>query len=320
MVGVIRPWFVLVSILAVSSTALAAPTKEEIAKATELKKKGDDQSHNSQFKDAIASYDASFAIVPDPAIHYNKARALQQLGEFPEALAEMHEFEKAAPPALKAKVPLAKLLEEIEHNIATVTIQCEVAGATVVINDKDVGTTPISTPIQVKSGDASIIVKADGYVAYTSARDLPGGETTNVEVKLVPAAKPTPTPEPVPDNTPPPQKDTSGPPSRSWRMITITSGAVGLASLGTGLVFFGLAMGDKSTVDAHCPMKACDAQGRSALNDAQTFATVSTVFVVVGAVGLAAAATTFLVTPKKSDVQARLQLGPGYVGLGGTFR
>ena len=66
-------------------------------------------------------------------------------------------------------------------------------------------------------------------------------------------------------------------------------------------------------------MKVCDPDGRKSLDEAQTFATASTVLVVVGVIGLATAATTLILSPKKAPVQAKLFVGPAFGGVGGTF-
>lgn len=319
MTGVRHASIALCLILSAAS-AWAEPSKEERARAAELKKKGDELVHASQFREALEAYDASYAIVQDPAILYNRGRALQNLGEFVQALEALETFMQSAPPELKAKVPnLPSTMEDIAHHIATLEIQCSVEGATVTINGKTVGTTPLSSPVKVNAGDVSVEVKADGYLPFQVDRDVPGGETTTIEANLKQVVKSAPVPEPEPDTTPPPPETPAGS-SRGWRTVTIASGAVGLASLTTGMIFFGLALSDKGTVDAHCPMKACDRTGRAALDEAQTFATVSTIFVITGAIGLATAATTFIITPKGAPVQAALRLEPGFAVLGGVFR
>src|SRR5437660_6680255 len=92
-------------VLALSAPVFAQPTKVDEAKATELKKQGDELVHASKFKDALDKYDASFALVPNPAIHYNRARALQSLEDWSGALDAFDKFVATAPPELRAKVP-----------------------------------------------------------------------------------------------------------------------------------------------------------------------------------------------------------------------
>jgi hypothetical protein len=168
------------------------------------------------------------------------------------------------------------------------------------------------------AGDAAIEVTAAGYKPFHKSATLAGGETTTIDLALE-KDEPAKVEAPLPAEHDTKVDEAPSRMSSGSKAVMFTAGGVGIASLVTGMVFFGLALSDKSDADAHCPNKACDPTGRASLDEAQTFATVSTVFVVVGALGLAAAATTFIVTPRHAPVQARLFVGPGYWTLGGTF-
>jgi len=313
-------------VLALSAPVLAQPADK---RAAELKKQGDALVHASKFREALQKYDESFAIDPNPAIHYNRGRALQGLQDFPAALDELERFVATAPPDLKSKVPnLDKTMAEIASHVATLVVRCEVAGANVTIGDKSAGTTPM-LPLRTVPGDVTITVTAPGYVVFTENRTLAGGETTTVEAKLRKAATepvasnaPEPTPcdaEATPKPEAPPPVARGGGGGSAVKTLAWVSGGVGIAALGTGMVLFGLSLADKSNADPHCQNKICDATGRQSINEAWTFADVSTVLVVVGAVALAVSLTSFIVTPKSSPVQARLLLGPGAAGIGGSF-
>jgi hypothetical protein len=299
----------------------AQATKADEAHATELKKQGDELVHASKFREALQAYDDSFALVANPAIQYNRGRALQSLEDFPAALDALEKFVATAPPELRVKVPnLDKTMAEIATHVATLVITCAVDGATVTVGDKSIGRTPVA-PFRTAAGDAAISVTAPGYAPFTETAALAGGASTPVNVELKKLSNETPTlqvEEPPPDAPPvtpkPPPSSGSG-----WRTSGFVFGGLGIASLGTGMVFLGLALSDKSAADPHCPNKVCDATGWQSLNQAQTFATVSSVLVIVGAVALAVSVTSFIVTPKSSPVQAGLFLGPGSAALGGTF-
>lgn len=311
----------VVALALLPGAVFAAPTNADKARAAELKKKGDELVHAGQYREALPLYEESFSLVPDPALHYNRGSALEKVGDFPAALDALEKFADTAPPALKARVPnLEGRMKEIAQKIATVVIRCSVEGASVTIRGHAEGNTPLPNPVRTSAGDATIDVAAPGYAPFHKEVTLAGGETIAIEAELV-KEQPAPPPRPpVEDTTPPPPPDTGAGGGGAWKTVGFLSGGVGLASLGVGIAFFGLGMGDKGTVDAHCPNKACDAVGRAALNEAQTFATVSTVFVVVGAVGLAGGLGSLLLSPKSASTQARLWIGPGGLGVGGTFR
>jgi hypothetical protein len=300
--------------MASSPACAEGPSKADAARAAELKKQGDELVHTSHFREALEAYEGSYALVPDPAILYNRGRALQQLGDFPAALEMLEKFAAGAPAELKARVPnLAKMIGDIGAQVATVVINCPVEGAMVMVRGKSVGTTPLASPIRVSVGEASIDVMAPGYAPFRRDAQLQAGSTT-VDIALE-KQKDAPTvattkapPAEVPPTEPPndePPRTSSG---RGWKIAAFGAGAVGIAGVATG------------DADAQCPNKVCVPAGRAALNDAQTFASVSTALVIVGAVGIAASVTLFVVSPRSAPAtQARLILSPGFSGIGGTW-
>jgi hypothetical protein len=317
-------------VLALSVPVFAQPTKVDEAKAAELKKQGDELVHASKFKDALEKYDASFALVPNPAIHYNRARALQSLEDWGGALDAFDKFTATAPAELRAKVPnLDKMIAEVRQHIATLVIKCDVPGATILVGEKSAGTVPVQ-PFRTAPGDVTITASAPGYITGKQEVTLMPGETATIDVPLKKAATEpvaTNTKEPTPFETPPqPQPEKEKPVvveshGSGWKTLAWVSGGVGIASLGTGLAFFGLSLSDKGNADPHCPNKVCDATGRQTINEAWTFADVSTVLVVTGAVALALSVTSFIIAPKSSakGAEARIFIGPGAIRIGGTF-
>ncbi len=313
-------------LLALGAPVFAEPTKADQARAAELKKEGDALVHASKFKEALEKYDASFGIVPNPAIHYNRGRALQNLGDYPAALDALDQFVATAPPDLRSKVPnLDKTMAEIAAHVATLVVRCEVPGASVSVRGKTLGTTPLK-PFRTTPGDVSIEVTAPGYVVFTQDTSLTPGETTTVTAQLhkVAAEQAPNSPEPTPFDaekpaSPPPAAEHPSTKPNGWKMLGWTAGGVGVATLAVGGVFFGLSLADKSSADPHCPNKVCDPIGRQSINEAWTFADVSTVLVGVGVVALALSVTFFIIAPKTVPVQAGLLVGPGSVGIGGSF-
>ena len=324
-------------ILSLSVPVFAQPTKAEEAKAAELKKQGDDLVHASKFKEALEKYDASFAIVPNPAIQYNRGNALKNLQDWPGALDAFDKFVATAPPELKSKVPnLDKTMAEVKEHVATLVVKCNVPGATILIGEKNIGTTPNVQPFRTTPGDMTITASAPGYITAKQDVTLMPGETATIEVPLKKAASEpvaTNTKEPTPFDNPPPQQPevTKDKPVEShggsgWKTVAWVSGGLGIATLGTGLAFFGLSLSDKSSADSnHCVNKVCDATGRQQINEAWTFADVSTVLVVSGAVLLALSVTSFIIAPRRQDsaaspkAEARIFIGPGSAFIGGTF-
>lgn len=170
-----------------SALAQAAPPAADPAdRARELKTRGDAAMDSGRPADAIAAYSEAYALSADPALLYNRGRALQALTEYPRALEELERFEKEAPPELKARVPkLAELVAELRGKVTTLSVQCTTPGARLLLRDRALGACPLAGPVRVNAGPATLEVTAEGYFPWKREVALPGGGATSVDVALV---------------------------------------------------------------------------------------------------------------------------------------
>ncbi len=170
-------------------TALAPPAyaqdADQSARAAEIKKRGDDAMDTGRPADALAAYVEAYTLVREPALLYNKGRALQALGEYPQALEELAAFERTAPPELKARVPgLAKTIAELRARVTTVSLACDTPGARVRFRDRSLGTCPLPPTLVVVSGRGMLEVTAEGHFPYLREIDLPPGGVASLDVRL----------------------------------------------------------------------------------------------------------------------------------------
>ena len=154
-------------------------------RASELKRQGDAHVAALRYTDAIAAYDASYAIVPNPAVLFNKGRALMALGMYPEALDAFERFGQGASAELRAKVPgLEGIVTELRAKVVALTVQSNARGARIVLRGREIGVTPLDKPVRVAAGHATIELTADGYFPSRREVDLPGGGAAVVDVAL----------------------------------------------------------------------------------------------------------------------------------------
>lgn len=303
-------WIVL-ALMAITLDA-RAQSATDLARAAQLKEQGDALVHSLHYREALSSYDAAFAISHDPAILYNRARALDALGETPEALDAFEAFVRVAPPELKAKVPkLQELVAATRERVATIVIRCPVAGATVFVRNRREGMTPLATPLRFSTGSALLEVQAAGYRPFRRTLTLTPGEPITIDVPLEaePAAMPA---------VPAPAEAHGG---NGWKWGAYSTGALGIVGIGLGATFGVLAIGRQIGADATCPGKVCEPAGSLLISEARTFATISTVSFIVGGVGLATSLLFFLWKPGSTRTEARLEpmLGPLFAGVRGSF-
>ena len=164
-------------------TLSASPARAD--EAADLKAKGDAALVGGNAADALVSYRDAYAKNHDPALLYNMGRAQQILGDIPAAVDAYEEFDRAATPELRARVPgLVGLLKDLRGKVGQVVVSCNVEGATVSMKGRPIGKTPLSTTTRVLAGKTTVEVTKDGYFPYKTELDLQGGALSSVTAKL----------------------------------------------------------------------------------------------------------------------------------------
>jgi hypothetical protein len=184
-----RPTCLVLAIaLATAPTGVArADAPERDPRVVELKKKGDALLDTKNYAEALTAYDEAYAIVPTATLLYNRGRALQFLGRFPEALDAIERFSTEAPAELRERVPgLQRLLAELRARIGALVVTSNVTGARVLVNEKQIGVTPFAAPVRVAAGHLSVEVFAEGYFPLRRELDLPGAASRTIDFTLVP--------------------------------------------------------------------------------------------------------------------------------------
>lgn len=175
-----------VGALTTSAAAQTEPSTDAARqRAAALKEQGNQAMDALKYDDALKDYQQAYEAFPDPSVIYNEARAYQARGEYPAALAAALRFNELASPELKARVPgLAKFVQEVQAQVATVDIQCNVAGSRILIRQTQVGMTPLAGPIKINAGHPLVEVIAEGYLPFHQEVDLRGGVTTPLHIEL----------------------------------------------------------------------------------------------------------------------------------------
>ncbi len=155
--------------------------------AVRLKKEGDALLDQGRPIDALALYQKAYELSSDPALLYNAGRALESIGDYAEALDKLEQFERDAPPALRARVPgLRDLLVDLKSRIATIIVTSNAEGARVLLRDKTAGSIQGELRIRTRAGSASVEVGAEGFMAFHKQVELPAGTITRIHAELLP--------------------------------------------------------------------------------------------------------------------------------------
>ncbi len=129
--------------------------KEAAAKeqARVLLKQGAQYYEQGAFADALDRFERAYAVFPSPKLFFNIGQANRELGRAAAAVTAFNRFLAQAPevsPALAAEAK--RSLEELGPTVGKLLIACSVAGATILVDGRIVGRSPLPDFVFVSPG------------------------------------------------------------------------------------------------------------------------------------------------------------------------
>ncbi len=173
-------WWVS-SAFAQSTTVLSGGSPEAlIAEGLEFRQQGRDA-------EALERFEAAYRLSKSPRAQAQIALAHQALGHWvraeQELLAALHA--EADPWIRRHREPLERSLEAIRKHIGSLELVCNVPGASVRINGRDRGRTPLA-PLRASTGSIVVNVSATGYFPITRTVTIAAGAQAREEFVLTP--------------------------------------------------------------------------------------------------------------------------------------
>jgi hypothetical protein len=179
-------------LLAVALAVLAyapAAAADEANDPASVKASADAMMDSRRYAEAAHLYGRLYELSADPVALYNEGRALEALGEYPEAVERLERFRDVAPPALRSKTKgLDDHIEDLRSRVATLVVVTSVRGARLLVRGKDAGAIEGTLETRVRAGTATIEVTAAGYEPYKRELDLRAKSTERIDVELTPRA------------------------------------------------------------------------------------------------------------------------------------
>ncbi len=283
------------------------------------------------FEAALVEMQRAYELAPTYKILYNLGLVHRQLNDFAAALRAFRQYltEGGAkiPPPRKAEVE--RHIKELEPRVATATIEVDVSGAEITVDDLAVGTSPLADPVLLNVGKRKISAKIPGKPAATRVIVVAGGDSVTVKLEVA-EAKPSPA-TPVATTSPTTSGTTSTKPTgptKAREVPWVAWGITGALAAGAGVMGF---LAYRSSSDLS-DQRATPGASRDDLDAAQsrtrTFALVTDVLL-VGTV-VAAGVSTWLTlrtpspssdtaTSSTSSVKVQVGLGLGSFSLAGSF-
>ena len=304
---------ILLSMSILVATARAEPAEPDPARKAEARahlKRGAELIDAEDLPGALAQFEAAYRLVPTPAIFHNFGVVYQGLGKKAAALDAFQRFldeADKAPPA--AREHAQRAVEALRGEVAELQVECDVAGATILVDGQKVGETPQGKALHLDPGSHRLSVEKVGLAAHAQALQAAAGQRLTVPARL------SPPPAPVAQVSEP----TPSPAARSWQRPAAWT-ATAAATVATGVFATFLVVRHsrvKAFNDAHCGTGDTNQGGgscpglRARADDASKWAVASG----LTAGALAAGAAVFFLTLPETKTAVSLDPSPSYLGL-----
>lgn len=324
------------AIVLLPATALAEPTKEQIAEARTHFNKGIELYEDGDYEAALIELQRAYDTAPAYKILYSMGLVQRQLNDYAGSLRSFKKFLDDGGKKIDAKrrSEVEREINKLQGRVAQVKLTTNVEGAEVTVDDNDVGKTPLSEPLLVNMGKRRISASKSGYATASRLIRVGGGDTIDLQLELkksgstdtAPAppsepGKPAEPAEPAQPDEPAPTDTASGG-GFPWLPWAIT----GVLAVGTGVVGV-MALSAESDL-------ASEREGvtsRDKLDDAESkMRTLALVTDVLLAATVISAGVSLYITLGSSDSEpadkeqgrarpVQLGIGPGSVQLRGSF-
>lgn len=283
----------------VAATAFAgapAAAAPERTRADKIYLEGRAAFDRGDYEKACPAFLAYFEADPSPAALFTLAECEARWGKPARALTHFETFVRISADAPASPVQEQRARMAYEH-IAKLSalvgkvlpvVGPGVDGSAAIRLDGELVATPVTYPIVVEPGEHVLELSTGSGAHFEKRFTIAAGESRRIE--LDGAEAPTPPP-------PPPSRERG----REIGLPVFAAGGVAGAGILVGSIFGALAWGQRSTIDAHCPGRVCDDEGRSSVDRGQGFATVSTIGFAIGLVGAAAAAVLYFTAPRSGS-------------------
>lgn len=139
------------------------------------------------YLEALSAFEQAYGAFPSPRLHFNIAQTLHELGRPLEALRHYEDFLAGVKEdEMPSQWKLAnERIFELQSKISPLTIQCNVAGATVSIDGVASGTTPIAAAVRLLPGRHIVLIDKPGYERRVVELELDPGDPHTERVELL---------------------------------------------------------------------------------------------------------------------------------------
>lgn len=189
-----------------------------------------DFSRDGDFRAALIEFRRAYDLAPNYRVLYNIGQTALELQEYAQSLDAFERYlaEGGAEVPAARRTQVETEVKRLSTRVSSVTINVNLPDASILVDDVVIGTSPLDHPLRVGAGRHKFSASTADIAPVSRVLDLPGGETTTVDLELLPPQAGT---ERIVIQPPPQQ----APPSKTplWIGIGVTSAfAIGTAVVG----------------------------------------------------------------------------------------
>lgn len=254
---------------------------------------------------ARVEFERAYELAPSYRILYNIGLCYKKTNDYVEALRAFERYLSDGGDEVPEdrRVAVNKEIRDLRPNIANITVTTNVPGATITVDDVQVGQTPIPNKLLINPGRRKISATKPGMFPATKSVVLAGSDAELVSLELVEIPKAQIT-----------EKRETGPaPYIAW-------GITGALAVGAGVTGFLALKADSDQDETRNRQGATRAEIDDAQSKTRTFSIVADVLTASAIVAGGISLYLTLHKPEKStSTQAGAKLTPGGISLVGRF-
>lgn len=173
--------YVVISLTIFCSSAGAQGADVELAKAHF--RTGEIYYERGRYHDAAREFEEAYRLSQRADLLYNMGKSYDGAGDHARALGAYRRF-VAAVPSSPDREKVKQRLAALERLVGRVTVNANVAQATVEIDGAAIGQTPLAEPVEVNPGAHQVVVSREGFRTFRGSLTAASGQLSTVNANL----------------------------------------------------------------------------------------------------------------------------------------
>jgi tetratricopeptide (TPR) repeat protein len=239
-----------VSLLLLVAAAARAQAEDPLwTEAKRLKDIAAESYRRGEYETALEYLEQAKRLYPSANLEYDLGLALTKLDRDAEA-ADAFELYLARAKDVPEPVRAAAVaqLGRIDARLGRLTVECGVAGASLLVDGKPRGATPLASPLRVAPGAHTLRLQLGGFQPAVQELSLAAGESRKVTIALEPLEPAAPGSAPSPSAQLTVRAAPTPAPRPLYRRGWFWGVVIGAAALVGGAIALGLALAPSSSI------------------------------------------------------------------------